>query len=209
MIVETKVGPQIASDSSIILQRASRSGATVSTDAHARFYEAVARGNVYYLAGGALPPAAFTGGAGGQPLISIYNPTGSGKLLTVLAASIGVTAVPTAAGVVNPELYAGVSAIPTGTATAPVNALTQVATGSVARGSLNVATTSSSAITIALALSSFWWATAAAGAVTSNGLQPVEGLVTASPGVLVALGVRTVPTSLTVTCSLFWEEVPI
>src|SRR5262249_45276252 len=160
-----------------------------TVDAWARYYEGISRGNVYYLSTGAAAPTAFTGGAGGTPLIGLYNPTGSGVNLAITAVGFSVTAVPTAAGVVNPGLWQGISVIPTGTATAPTNALTQQTTGAKAKGFVNTALTGSTAIAITFGLMSFWWATAAAGAVTAPGLVFVDGLMVVAPGVLAALGV--------------------
>jgi hypothetical protein len=42
----------------------------------------------------------------------------------------------------------------------------------------------------------------------SNGIVELSGMLVATPGVLVALGLRTVPTSLTIDPFLMWEEVP-
>jgi hypothetical protein len=136
------------------------------------------------------------------------NPTGSGKALVFLAASTTITAVPSAAGVVDSEIWAGTSVLPTGTVSAPTNMATQQSTGSIAKGFVNTAMTSSTAINLVTGLSAFWWATAAAGAMASSGIVDLAGITVATPGVLVALGVRTVPTSTTTDAFLMWEEVP-
>ena len=207
-IDQGRVGELLGQDGVVQPLRLTRKGALAAADAHARYQEAVLRGNVYYLATGSAAPTAFTGGAAGTPLIGVHNPTGSGKALVFLAASVSPTAVPTAAGVVNPELWAGVSALPTGTVTSPTNMASQQSTGSVAKGFVGVGMTGSTAINIVTGIGSFWWATAAAGAMMSSGMVELAGLIVATPGVLVALGVRTVPTSLTVDPFLMWEEVP-
>jgi hypothetical protein len=136
------------------------------------------------------------------------NPAGSGKALVFLAASTTITAVPSAAGVVDSELWAGTSVLPTGTVAAPTNMATQQSTGSVSKGFVNTAMTSSTAINLVTGLSAFWWATAAAGAMASSGIVDLAGIIVAIPGVLVSLGVRTVPTSTTTDAFLMWEEVP-
>jgi hypothetical protein len=203
-----RVGELLGSDGAIQPIRLTRKGALAAADAQGRYQESILRGNVYYLATGAAAPTAFTGAAGGTPLIGVMNPTGSGKALVFLFTSATPTAVPTAAGVIDPELWAGISVLPTGTVTAPTNMATQQSAGSVAKGFVNTAMTSSTAINFVSGIGSFWWATAAAGAQMSNGIVELSGILVATPGVLVALGVRTVPTSLTIDPFLMWEEVP-
>jgi len=203
-----RVGELLGSDGTIQPLRLTRKGGLAAADVQARYQEAVLRGNVYYLAAGAAAPTAFVGAAGGTPLIGVMNPTGSGKVLVFLAASTTITAVPSAAGVVDSEMWAGVSVLPTGTVTAPTNMANQQSTGSIAKGFVNTAMTSSTAINLVTGLSAFWWATAAAGAMASSGIVDLAGITVAIPGVLVALGVRTVPTSTTTDAFLMWEEVP-
>ena len=203
-----RVGELLGSDGAIQPIRLTRKGAVATADTHAKYQEAVLRGNVYFLSAGAAAPTAFTGGAGGTPLIGVMNPAGSGKALVFLAASTTITVVPSAAGVVDSELWAGTSVLPTGTVTAPTNMATQQSTGSAAKGFVNTAMTSSTAINLVSGLSAFWWATAAAGAMASSGIVDLAGITVAIPGVLVALGVRTVPTSTTTDAFLMWEEVP-
>ena len=195
VVDQGRVGELVGADGVIQPFRLTRKGGLAVTDVHAKYQEAVLRGNVYYLATGAAAPTPFVGAAGGTPLIGVYNPTGSGKALVFLVASTHPTAVPTAAGVINPELWAGVSVLPTGTVTSPTNMASQQLTGS-------------AAINLVTGLSSFWWATAAAGAQMSNGIIDLAGIIVATPGILVALGVRTVPTSTTTDAFLMWEEVP-
>jgi len=203
-----RVGELLGSDGTIQPLRLTRKGGLAAADVQARYQEAVLRGNVYYLAAGAAAPTAFVGAAGGTPLIGVMNPTGSGKVLVFLAASTTITAVPSAAGVVDSQMWAGVSVLPTGTVTAPTNMANQQSTGSIAKGFVNTAMTSSTAINLVTGLSAFWWATAAAGAMASSGIVDLAGITVAIPGVLVALGVRTVPTSTTTDAFLMWEEVP-
>src|SRR5690349_18982761 len=129
-----RVGELVGNDGAIQPLRLLRKGGLAAGDVQARYQESVLRGNVYYLATGAAAPTAFTGGAAGTPWLSVYNPAGSGKVLVFLTTSVHPTAVPTAAGVVNPELWANASTAVTGTVTAPTNMLTQQSTGSIAKG---------------------------------------------------------------------------
>ncbi len=203
-----RVGELLGADGAIQPIRLTRKGALATTDTHAKYQEAVLRGNVFFLSASAAAPTAFTGAAGGTPLIGVMNPAGSGKALVFLAASTTITAVPSAAGVVDSELWAGTSVLPTGTVTAPTNMATLQSTGSVSKGFVNTAMTGSTAINLVTGLSAFWWATAAAGAMASSGIVDLAGIIVAIPGVLVSLGVRTVPTSTTTDAFLMWEEVP-
>src|SRR5712692_318050 len=186
VVDQGRVGELVGSDGTIQPVRLTRKGALATTDAHGRYQEAVLRGNVYFLTASAVVPTGFTGGAAGTPLIAVMNPAGSGKVLVFLAASTTLTAVPTAAGVVDSEIWAGLSALPTGTITAPTNMATQQATGSASKGFVNAVLTGSTAINLVTGLSAFWWATAAAGAMTSSGIVDLAGIVVATPGVLVA-----------------------
>src|SRR2546425_3365307 len=203
-----RVGELLGSDGAIQPIRLTRKGGLAPSDVQARYQEAVLRGNAYFLSASAAAPTAFTGAAGGTPLIGVMNPAGSGKALVFLAASTTITAVPSVAGVVDSELWAGVSVVPTGTVTAPTNMAAQQATGSVAKGFVNTAMTSSTAINLVTGLSAFWWATAAAGAMASSGIVDLAGIAGGIPRGLGGLRGRTVPTSTSTDAFLMWEEVP-
>jgi hypothetical protein len=184
-------------------------GAQVTQDAHARYQEAVLRGGVYRLPAPNIVPTAFTGGAGGTPIVSIFNPTGSGKNCVILG--VGITARILGAAVLDTSfnLWAGVSVANTGTATAPTNALTNVSPGgSVVIGSVNAATTSTTAVTLALPLASYFWGTSV-GQYMSAGLFDVGGLVVCPPGCLVAMGSAVAITTAAFDSVMIWEEVPI
>ena len=113
----------------------------------------------------------------------------------------------TAAGQTGLALWRGPSALPTGTATAPTNVLSAAQAGSGAKGFVNAALTGSTALSLALPLLTHYWATAAS-ALTAMGLADIGGIVVAAPGNQIALGLTTVPTSLTADVALYWEEVP-
>ena len=184
------------------------SGAQRVTDAHGRYAEAVRRGNVYQLsvAGGAA--SAFTGGAGGTPLIGLMNPLASGKQLEILGVAIATRVAASAAGTVTFNLWGGVSANPTGTQTNPTNLLTLTAAGSVARGFSNTALTGSTAIGLVLPVAHYYWATAAS-AFAAPAFYEIGGLVNVQPGNLIALGGSAALTSATFDVALVWEEVAL
>lgn len=181
-------------------------GAQRVQDAHARYMEAVRSGNVYFASIASGAPTAYLGAAGGTPLLAVHNPTGSTKMLVLLAATGVIRVTATGAGTTDLALWAGQSVSPTGTQTSPKNALT-FASGGVGLGFSNAALTGSTALNLALALNSYYWATAAA-AFFGQGFVDLGGLIVLLPGMQAAIGATVVPTSTTWDASLFWEEVP-
>jgi hypothetical protein len=179
------------------------------TELNARYYEQNYRGNTYFLSVAAAAGTAFVGAAGGTPLLGIYNPAGSGKNLVLKAATIGLVAAASAAGQTQFRIYAGVSALPTGTLTVPINANTLQASGSVAKGIVNTAMTSSTAIQYVTTIGTYYWATAAGAVFSAPITWDAAGQIIVAPGNLLALGAVTIPTSMTNDASLFWDEVPV
>ena len=205
---EGRVGLETLAVGAVNELRLDKTGATVTQLAHGQYLEAVLGGNCYKLVVTGAAATAFTGGAGGTPLCSIYNPTGSGKNASILAIGIASRVAASAAGTAGFNLWGGVSAANTGTATVPVNMLTLQTGGSVVTGSSNAATTSTSAVALVLPVASYYWATAA-GAFIAGSLFDVSGLVVCQPGNLVAFGATAALTSATYDISMIWEEVLI
>lgn len=184
------------------------SGELIVGDAHGRYFETVREGNTFYLSTAAAAPTAYVGAAGGTPLFAIHNPINSGKILVLVGVGLALRAIATAAGQTGIIAWSGVSVIPTGTTTPPTNALSQVASGAVARGFVNAALTGSTALTIAMPLATHYWATAASAFFAPNFFD-IGGMVVAMPGNQIAVGVTVVPTTLTVDGAIYWEEVQI
>lgn len=211
MIAELRAGLAALTDGAVKELRGDHTGALVTTDAHGRYAEAVRLGNVYMLGGAAMAPTAFVGAAGGTPLLSIYNPVGSGKNLFILSVNFAIKVVDSAIGWTSLSIWGGVSAANTGTLTTPTNMLTLQTGGSVAKGSVNAATTSTTAITsngpLMPVASHFWGTSVGVGQALGN--TDVAGQVVCAPGNLVAVGLSVAPASLTVDCSMIWEEVTI
>jgi membrane-associated protease RseP (regulator of RpoE activity) len=212
---ETIVGPQSKADGSQLALRSSRTGAGVVTDAHGKYQEALLRGNVYSLSVVAGTPTAYTGAAGGTPLLAIHNPAGSQKALVVLAVILGITTTPvitTASAASTLRAYGGVSASPTGTVTAPTNMLTYAASGSIAKAFSNTPLTGSTALSIAIAglatALSVSNATVEIGSTLTSSWVDVAGTLVAIPGNEIAVGLVTVPGSIAVDATIIWEEVP-
>lgn len=204
MLVEGKIGPVVGADQTINELRQSRTSAIVTTDAHARCYEGIARGNVYYLFGTALAPTAYTGPAG-TPLLSVYNGS-SNKNLVFLAASIGIRTPATVAGQTDFCLWT----VPSATATTsnivmPTSALTQTKGGSSANGFVNTAIQAGTGFFGTVA--SYYWATAASSFASPSWID-LGGILVIPPLGQMAFGATIVLTSATYDVSLFWEEVP-
>ena len=208
MIAEARSGAVTVSDGAVRELRSDHTGAAVVTDAHGRYYEAVRAGNVYQLAVANGAVTAFTGGAGGTPLVSVYNPTGSGKNLIILGVSVAPRTAASAAGSVGFSLWGGPSAANTGTLTSPTNLLTLQTSGSVAKGSSNAATTSTTAVNLLMPCIQYYWATAAA-SMFGNIVCDVAGAIVCAPGNLVAFGGSAALTSATYDAAMWWEEVVI
>lgn len=176
-------------------------------DAHGRYMDAVMAGRVFLLSAPAAAPVAYVGAAAGSPLLAVHNPASSGKILALLMVGFTGRVAASAAGQTGLALWTGVSAQPTGTLTPPRNVMSQTASGAAGLGFVNTALTSSTALNLALPLYTYYWATAAA-AFAAPAMFDVGGLIVVPPGNQVALGLTTVPTSVTCDVSMFWEELP-
>lgn len=212
MILQNIVGqPAASGNNAIVSSRAGQLGDTIVSELHARYYETNYRGNKFVLSvSTAAAITAYTGAAGGTPMIGVFNPTGSGKNLVVSKVSIGNVVAASAAGTVAWGLYFGTTAtITQATTTVPWSLSTQLQSGSVATGFRNVALTSGSAASNVIALGSYYWATAAGVADIFNNAIDLEGALIIPPGAYVALGGSSALTSATWIGSLMWEEVPV
>jgi hypothetical protein len=202
------IGPQYGGLGDFKPLTAGLSGAQRVQDAHGRYLQAVLENRAFYLSAAAAAPTAYVGAGAGTPLLAIHNPLNSGKLLAALLVGNALRVQASVAGETGLALWAGPSAQPTGTKTTPTNALSQITSGSAALGFVNTALTGSTALALALPLMTYYWATAAA-AFLASGLMDVAGIVVAAPGCQIALGLTTVPTSLTDDVALYWEEMPL
>lgn len=209
MQIASKVGPQVlgsgAKDSDI---RQGFSGEIMVADTHGRYQEAVMRGNVYFLSASNQAPTAYVGAAGGTPLIAVHNPSGSGVNLVFLLASMANSVAASAAGTVRMGIWVGPSALPTGTATVPTNALSLVASGGKAKGFVNAALTGSTALSFFASLGSYYWATAAGAFMTAPQVMDLGGAIVLAPGNQIAIGASSALTSAQWDALLAWEEVP-
>ncbi|HEX4921022.1 MAG TPA: hypothetical protein VFV92_09815 [Candidatus Bathyarchaeia archaeon] len=203
-----QVGPRYVKEGSDNTIRTGITGEVITADAHARFRESILRGNVYFMSITGATPTAYVGAGAGTPLLAIHNPASSGFNMSLLAVGVGIRAAGSAAGETDITVWGGPSVLPTGTTTAPRSAYSFAQSGSAAIGFSNTALTSSTALTLALPLFNYYWATAA-GAVFTPGLFLTEGIPFAVPGNEIAIGATVVITSATYDLAMYWEEVQI
>ncbi len=86
--IDGRVGPAAAADSTYNNLRLDKSGALGVTDAHGRYTEAVYRGNVF-TAANQSGVATQAGLSATTPVLTLFNPAGSGKLGVLLYAGVG------------------------------------------------------------------------------------------------------------------------
>lgn len=201
-----RVGPVTGGSGTSVPFTAGITGAQRVSDAHGRYFESVRAGNVYKLAASGAATA-YTGGAGGTPLLAVHNPPNSGVWVNLLMVGISGRVAASAAGTVGAALWAGPSATPTGTQTSPTNLLSLSAGGAAALGFSNTALTGSTALALLLPLFTYYWATAAA-AFGAPGYFDVGGIGLLAPGNQATLGATAALTSATYDATLIWEEMP-
>ena len=207
-VSQGRVGSLTGSDGAVQPLRLGRDGGVATQDAHARYQEAVVRGNVYFVSLSNASPTAYTGASAGTPLLDLKNPTGSGKAAVLLGVAVSVYTQATSAGSGDLAIYVGNNtAVTTASKTNPTNALTFLSQGSAMSVYANTALTGSSALSFYMATQTYYWATAASAYLTPSFLE-LGGTVVVAPGNEVAIGIQVLPAGTTVNITLIWEEVP-
>jgi hypothetical protein len=212
MLLQNVVGqPSAGGNNAIINGRSGQLGDVIVSELHGRYYETTYRGNSFLLSvSTAAAVTAYSGGAAGTPMLTVFNPSGSGKNAVITKASVASVVAASAAGTVTFGLYFGTTAaITQATTVTPWSMGTQLQSGSVMTGFRNVALTSGSAASNVIPLASYYWATAAGATLVNNGVVDLEGSVIIPPGSYAALGGSAALTSATWIGSLQWEEVPV
>ena len=156
-------------------------------------------------------PASFVGGAGGTPLLGLFNPAGSGKDLVLLEAVLGIRTTGTVAASEDFNHW-GVNqggAAVTGVGTAARNLYSLAATGSVALAMQNVVNTG--ALASQLLRPSFSLGAVAAAAALTPGLfrDEIKGEIIVAPGCYYAFGAAAALTGALLDVSLMWAELPV
>jgi len=207
------VGPRVAGDSVDTPIRLGRTAAQITADAHARFYEAVSRGNVYSLQLGATTSTVAAGNitgaaAAASTQFALWNPTGSLKNISLLRFAMSpISGTPTT-GVIQHGLILTAPTIATvGTI---YNNLASTAVG-VARGVASAAgaTLTGGSAPVAHSIADFaGMASAYASTVYLRCVEYLDG------GIVLPPGTGWVPmhpgagTTLLHGYSIAWEEVP-
>lgn len=207
MITELRVqSTDVAiSDGTITQVRGGKTGEMFVADAHARFYDAVRRGNVFMAA---IPVTALSVNSTTFTGLCLANPVNSGKALVLMEVCVGIgTATAAAAGVI---LTGGAQ-----TAALSTNAVTiQSAYPGKFAGSGSVAFASSGSTIATATLMRAIWNTPLATSGTAPTPAPaphikdvIDGALIIGPGQLVSL--QAITTAISVIASMTWEEVPV
>lgn len=207
MQAEIRTGPAVSADGAILPMRGGKSGEASVADAHARYMEAVYRGNVYKVANQA-GAASSAGLSATTPVLTLANPAGSGKLGVLIYAGCVFSVAPAAAAVtylaanINPA-----AAAVTGTVANPVNALLGTS-GAAALKAFTAATLPAAPVAIAQLGVQF------AGALTvANELVPMgrwfDGAVILGQGTAISIQTSTASGAAGMFCDYIWEEIPV
>ena len=181
------------------------------SELQARYYEQAYRGQTFLTSVAAAAPTAYVGAAGGTPLIGLWNPASTGKNLVLLRASVALAAqATTTLNTTSIRLYGGpTAAITQATVSVPLNLLSLTASGSIAKSFLNVALTSSTALTYLESIGSYWWSSAVGTALVPPVAWDYAGSIIVAPGNMIALSPYAALTAATYDAALVWAEVPV
>ena len=205
MQADGRVGPALMSDGALSPFRLSKDGATVVQHGHAKYQEAVLRGNVYFACNTAtqalsLASATATG-------LILTNPFNSGKNLVILNVSSYISAAITA--VANVALFAGFYSATSVTQAAPItvrNALIgPVNTNAV--GLVASSATLPGAPTHLRSLYGWHWVTGGTETAQLGTSVDIDGSIILSPGT--TLSVQGITVAHSAISSFTWEEVPV
>lgn len=205
MLSELKVGQQTNSDGSTIIQRAGRSGESVTTDAHGQLYEASRNGNLFMAHAIVTAPVVYTTAAGtGGPLL--WNGT-TNKICSILKVGIGVSTVTTVAAALGLTGNTGQTSAP-GTTTA-IDSSRNLLIGGPTSGA-----TAYRIGTVTNAGNFFLpFANLHTGALTVDNLGMVwvdiAGAVTVPPNAWCSIAASATATTAVCHMSMIWEELPV
>ena len=214
MLIQGQVGPsstQSVTPGATPAIRQGQLGDVITSQLHGAYYEQSYRGNMFTLSvSTAAAITAYVGAAGGTPQLAVYNPANSGRNLVPIQVGYNNVVAASGAGTVSWALWYGpTAAITQTTLTYPVNNATLNRVGSVTQCFTNIALTSSTALTNAIPVGYYYWASAAGAFQGGPTLVDINGSFICPPGTMMALGGSAALTSATWIGSLTWEEVPI
>lgn len=221
MLLQTQVGPQVTQDGTTPTIRSGKAGEIIVQELHGRFYEQNYRGNMYSfgLSNTALVAAnAIATGltSSAQPVIGLYNPSTSLVNLVVLQTSVVSTTIANSAVAPGGFMWvysAGNPGVSTGST--PINAKTLVAAGSSAKAFAVSTALTGLTNNVAVFRGSGIATINAAGPATaitqpqSQTVENVDGSIIVPPGGVIALMNQVSTTTMSVSVSITWEEVPL
>jgi hypothetical protein len=221
------VGPVVGADGSLLPSglRQGRLADLIVSELHGRFYEQAFRGNLF--SGGmtltSISNATFSTGTLGPtatPIVGVWNPLTSGKNLVIL--QVRVSPINTALQTTGAGSLMWASSVGNGALTlgsAPMNRLTGLAAGSVAKDMSGIALTGltnnlvvrDATMLCSGAMSNLSTLQTAAGLMPAQNptIDPVDGAWIVPPGgVLAVLCTTNPPVAISAASSILWEEVP-
>jgi hypothetical protein len=204
MINETKVGPLAVGDGTTNTARAAKTGETVVTDAHGRYYEPTSRGAMF--SGSTSGRDTTIGLATTYTGLVLSNPIGSGVNLVLNKVGYAFSVAFAATSVIG--LMTGYSPTTDVIHTTPVTPKNQRIGSAAGIGKLD------SAATITTPVLNTVLGVGLTGAITTNpsgcaGLVDLEGSIILAPGSFCAFYTSTVAGASAANYSIQWEEVSI
>jgi hypothetical protein len=204
MIAEYVVGPRKGGDGSTFEGRVDQTGASVVQLAHARYQEAVLRGNVWLAC--AQAGIAVTNLNATATGFILSNPAGSGRYLVLL--EIGLLQTSTATTTANAGIVLAANVNPVAAAVIHTTPLTvRNALLGASGTSVGLADSSATLPAAPVAIRSIWQPSVSATATTAIPpyiLDKVEGAVILAPGTSVSLSALS---AISVLAHMAWEEI--
>jgi hypothetical protein len=93
MLAEIRTGPITSSDGAVNVARATRTGATVVSDANGRYTEGVIRNGNFFTAANSAVQALSVASVTATGLI-LTNPVGSGKIISLIGVNVSIASLP-------------------------------------------------------------------------------------------------------------------
>jgi hypothetical protein len=209
-ILQGKVGINTGSDGTRFELRQDKTGALVVSVAHAKYREAVARGNVFIQAVKSATVTATTDisplpATTGRVLVGALNPLGSGKRFSILKIGMAtVSGTPGGPFYIDVVPNCGVAAT-LAASSSPVSASTLQGTGSAGRGFAAAVPAQAAVGTMIRPLGGA--AAIAAGAGMYDITEDVDGLIELPENSLIGITAHATGTSQVVSGFIAWEEI--
>lgn len=208
--MRTLVGAVVGADGSRFTLRGSKTGGLVISAEHGGYHEAASRGNLYVQAVKSATVTATTDisplpATTGRSLVGVYNPKGSGKILSILKIGIStVSGTPGGPFYIDAVPNCGVAASLAASST-PINLFTLQAGGSVARG---LAAAVPAQVAVATMLRPLGGpAAVAVGAGPYQVDEFIDGSITLVEDSLLSIGAHATGTSHVISGYIIWEEI--